>query len=308
MTTLTLFENEIQLIDKYLSDYLTVDVTDNRRYLAEAMRYSVSAKAKRIRPLLTIATYKLFESDITPIIPLACAIEMVHTYSLIHDDLPAMDDDDFRRGQLSCHKKYGEDIAILAGDTLHTYAIEIVARDLPNHFSAEKVLKVIQAMTVSFGLEGMAGGQVLDLKGTGQTSVNTISSETESYLIDTHHRKTGMVLQSCVVLPVILANSDPKILESLTQFGRHLGLLFQIVDDVLDVIGTKESLGKSPNKDEKQDKLTYVKQYGLEGATQKAETEFEAALAIVEGLKNKFDTSYLNEIIKLIIDQIKTKA
>ena len=163
---------------------------------------------------------------------------MVHTYSLIHDDLPAMDDDDLRRGQPSCHKKYGEDIAILAGDTLHTYALEIVARDLPKHFPAEKVIKVMEKMTVSFGVDGMAGGQVLDLKGDDlDPEINK-----EEYLIKTHRLKTGCVLQSCVDLPVLLANSDPEVTKTLHDFGKHLGLLFQIVDDILDVIGSKESL------------------------------------------------------------------
>ncbi|NQY74293.1 MAG: polyprenyl synthetase family protein, partial [Candidatus Margulisbacteria bacterium] len=237
------------ILEEALQSYTTFDITDTRETLAKAIHYSVTANAKRIRPFIALSVFKMFSQNVEKILPFCCAVEMIHTYSLIHDDLPAMDDDDLRRGIPTCHKKFGENIAILAGDTLNTYAFEILSTELPNHYDAVKVLTVIKDLTIAFGIQGMAGGQALDL------SSNSFSHEK---LVHIHSLKTGAVLRACTTIPAYLENAPPQVYQVLYRFGTHLGLLFQIVDDILDVQGTSEALGKSPNKDFKQDKLTYV--------------------------------------------------
>ncbi|MBT5855099.1 polyprenyl synthetase family protein [bacterium] len=279
------------IIQTALDEYTQFNLTDNRNRLAEAIRYSLLANSKRIRPLLCIATQQLFNTDITRMMPVACAIEMVHTYSLIHDDLPAMDDDDFRRGQPTCHKQYGEDIAILAGDVLNTFAFELISRELPKTYSAEKVIRVIQDLAISFGLEGMAGGQALDLSGD--------KDQDEAYLRTTHALKTGAILKHCITIPAFLENASDSEQAVLAKFGDHIGLLFQIVDDILDIKGSKEELGKSPQKDLLQGKLTYVSLWGLDGAQKKADDEAAQALSCLAQLDNP--TDQLQTIVNYVL-------
>ncbi|MDA1353918.1 MAG: polyprenyl synthetase family protein [bacterium] len=286
------FNYHIPIIDDTLSQYITFNFTDNRRILEDAIRYSVTAKAKRIRPLIAIATHQLFTDNAERIMPLGCAIEMVHAYSLIHDDLPAMDDDDVRRGQPTCHVKFGEDMAILAGDVLNTYAFEIVGKHLGSHYNAEQVVHVIIELAKAFGIQGMAGGQVLDLK-SGTITPN------ETYLKTTHALKTGAILKACVTLPAYLEKASRIEQETLADFGDKMGLLFQIVDDILDVKGSSEELGKTPNKDADQNKLTYVTLWGLEKAEVMATELANSALSDLAKLTNR-NTTRLEQIINFI--------
>ncbi|MFA5878876.1 MAG: polyprenyl synthetase family protein [Candidatus Margulisiibacteriota bacterium] len=254
-------------------------VLDPRSILKEAMIYSLTAKSKRVRPLLVVLVFLLFEkeTELYKILPLAGAIEIIHTYSLIHDDLPSMDNDDFRRGQLTCHKKFGEDMAILAGDTLNTFAFELISKELIKSFPAEKVLQVVLELSKALGICGMAGGQVLDLR-------SELGPRDEAYLTKTHHLKTGALLKVCFTLPGILAGASEEELAKLADLGETIGLLFQIKDDILDVVQEKNILGKSAKKDLAQNKLTYVTLLGLEKAREKAESEDQKAKKILAEL------------------------
>ena len=269
---------------------------DTTTDLDEALRYCLSTEAKRIRPLLAIASYRQYETDISPILPFCCAIEYIHTYSLIHDDLPAMDNDDFRRGQPSCHKQYSEEIAILAGDTLNTLAFEIMAKNQANYFNPLAVLSVIEYMGSCFGVHGMAGGQALDLSYDAQSS-------SEKILYETHYKKTGAMIECSIVSPAILTEADESYLQLMRKAGYHTGLLFQIVDDILDVTSTKEALGKSVNKDIEQNKSTFVSFYGLDKSKKLAQEEYELSMEILKDLST--DSHHLQLVLDFLISRTK---
>ncbi len=283
------------LIESTLLSFLPEDPHDPRQLLTQAMRYSLSAKAKRIRPLMCIASYQLFDTAIEKILPLASAIEMIHTYSLIHDDLPAMDDDDLRRGLPTCHVKFGEDIAILAGDTLNTLAFEIIAEQLPQHYPAKLVLSAIKELAQACGTFGMAGGQVMDLK-----KPDDLPDET--YIHRLHALKTGALIRVSLILPGLLNEASPEIMLPLNHFGHHAGVLFQMVDDILDIIGTKEELGKTPQKDILQDKLTFISLYGLEKAQALALHQAELAHNHLKELADLgLNTTALSQMIDYLV-------
>lgn len=276
----TSIENYKEIIDSYLRQIFDdLCFNDPRDLLKEAMLYSLTAKSKRVRPILVILNFLLFreESELETILPLAAAIEIIHTYSLIHDDLPSMDNDDYRRGQLTCHKKYTEATAILAGDTLNTFAFELISDSLVKYFPAEKVLNVITELAKALGLLGMAGGQMLDLNAE-------LVERDEAYLTRIHNLKTGALLKVCFTLPGLLAGAKEAELEKLANLGETIGLLFQIKDDILDIVQEKNVLGKSAKKDLAQNKLTYVTLLGLDEASKKAETEDQKAKKILASL------------------------
>ena len=224
--------------------------------LHEAMRYSVFAGGKRLRPLLCIAGYRTFRPDWKRVLPIAACLELVHTYSLIHDDLPAMDDDDYRRGMPSCHKKFGEALAILTGDALLTLAFETIAAS--SDFPPDRILAVLTRLSRAAGTRnGMISGQVLDLEATARDfGVEQLES--------IHRAKTGALLEAAVVIGASLAEVGPDELTRIQTYGDKLGLAFQIVDDILDETGKGATLGKTPGKDREQSKATYPKLYGLE--------------------------------------------
>lgn len=229
----------------------------------EAMRYSLMAGGKRLRPTLCIATCELMGGTIDMAMPTACALEMIHTMSLIHDDLPAMDNDDYRRGKLTNHKVYGEDIAILAGDGLLAYAFEFIAaetREVP----ADRVLQVIARLGRAVGAAGLVGGQVVDLDSEGNPNVPL---ETLNFI---HRHKTGALLEACVVSGAILAGAAETDVQRLTRYAQNIGLAFQIVDDVLDVTATQEQLGKTAGKDLQAQKATYPSLWGIEESKRQA--------------------------------------
>tara|TARA_Y200000002_G_scaffold360213_1_gene345297 strand:+ start:207 stop:1145 length:939 start_codon:yes stop_codon:yes gene_type:complete len=248
--------------------------------LANAIKHSLLNGGKRIRPLLTIASNSLFSKNYTEILPLACALECIHTYGLIHDDLPAMDDDDFRRGKPTCHKQFGEDIAILAGDTLNTLAFEIISSKL-TPFSTEAVLIVLNKVCKLTGFNGVVGGQIIDIQSHKITPSETL-------LNHLHSKKTGALIDLCILCPAILHQVDSIALSKLTEFSTTVGLLFQIIDDILDVEGDKQSLGKTPGKDDKLNKLTYPSLFGLQKSKDIAHQKIELSFDLLSDLHKTF--------------------
>ena len=242
--------------------------------LRESMEYSLMAGGKRLRPVLLMAAADAVGADGTKFLPVACALEMIHTYSLIHDDLPAMDDDDYRRGKLTNHMVYGDAVAILAGDALLTLAFTVILRQ--RDVSAETLLRVVDEISRAAGAEGMVGGQVLDLRAEGVR----ISMEE---LRRVHMGKTGALFHAALRSGAILAGATEKQLAALTSYADHFGLAFQITDDILDVVGTSEEIGKPVGSDEKNHKSTYVSLTSLEEAQELARRtaeEAEKALSI----------------------------
>ncbi|ARV60220.1 farnesyl-diphosphate synthase [Nostocales cyanobacterium HT-58-2] len=246
----------------------------------EAMRYSLMAGGKRLRPILCLASCEMVGGTIEMAMPTACAVEMLHTMSLIHDDLPAMDNDDYRRGKLTNHKVYGEDIAILAGDGLLAYAFEYVVthtQDVP----LERVVRVIAHLGRATGATGLVGGQVLDLESEGKTD---ISLETLNFI---HNHKTGALLEACVVCGGILAGASSEDEHRLSRYSRNIGLAFQIIDDILDITATQEQLGKTAGKDQKAQKVTYPSLWGLQESQAQAQQLIEDACRELEPFGEK---------------------
>ncbi|AFZ12941.1 Polyprenyl synthetase [Crinalium epipsammum PCC 9333] len=238
----------------------------------EAMRYSLLAGGKRLRPILCLATCEMLGGTTAMAMPTACALEMVHTMSLIHDDLPAMDNDDYRRGKLTNHKVYGEDIAILAGDGLLAYSFEYIAKATQG-VPAEQVLQVIAQLSHAVGATGLVGGQVVDLECEGKSDT---SVETLTYI---HTHKTGALLESCVVCGAILASASAEVLQKLSRYAQNIGLAFQIVDDILDITATQEELGKTAGKDLQAQKATYPSIWGLDQSRRQAQKLVDEAKA-----------------------------
>ncbi|MBD1924265.1 polyprenyl synthetase family protein [Microcoleus sp. FACHB-831] len=241
----------------------------------EAMRYSLLAGGKRLRPILCLASCTLMGGSVEMAMPTACALEMIHTMSLIHDDLPAMDNDDYRRGKPTNHKVYGEDIAILAGDGLLSYAFEFIATQTQN-VPAERVLQVIARLGRAVGAAGLVGGQVVDLESEGKPD---ISLETLNFI---HTHKTGALLEACVVCGGVLAGSSESDLQRLSRYAENIGLAFQIVDDILDITATAEELGKTAGKDLQAQKATFPSLWGLEESRRQAQQLIDAAKAELE--------------------------
>lgn len=237
----------------------------------ESMRYSLLAGGKRLRPILCLAACEMLGGTTEMAINTACALEMIHTMSLIHDDLPAMDNDDLRRGKPTNHKVYGEDIAILAGDGLLSYAFEYVARtpDVP----ADRLLQVIIRLGKAVGAEGLVGGQVVDLQCEGKSDV---SVETLNFI---HTHKTGALLEVCVTSGAILAGAKPEEIEKLSKYAQNIGLAFQIIDDILDITATQEELGKTAGKDLAAQKVTYPSLWGIEKSQAEARKLIDEAIA-----------------------------
>jgi geranylgeranyl diphosphate synthase type II len=230
--------------------------------LEEAMRYSLLAGGKRIRPVLALATASALGRTPATVLPLAAALELIHTYSLIHDDLPAMDDDDLRRGRPTCHVKYGEGVAILAGDGLYAEAFRHVLKEQEG--DPAKVLESAAELAAATGVNGMVGGQYID--------VRNLVPDGEVSLRRLHELKTGRLIAASIECVLLLTSGEGAStrLPDLRAFAGELGLLFQIVDDILDVTGTEDALGKPQGSDERHGKLTYVSQYGVEGARRMA--------------------------------------
>ena len=287
----TYLETSKQSIEQWLSTVLHSPIPEYKR-LYESMNYSLLQGGKRIRPILTKAVLDAMKVDASLYKEFLCALECIHTYSLIHDDLPAMDNDDYRRGNLTNHKVYGDGMAILAGDGLLTYAFQLCSENTTA--SAEQKNKAIQCLATAAGPEGMVGGQAFDLLSEGKH----IPLEELKVL---HSGKTGALFNAAIELGLILSNADQAKYAAYMTYANCLGLLFQITDDILDVTGTIEELGKTPGSDIRQDKSTYVSLLGLDEARNEAHAvaqKAHAALATIED-----DTHILSAIIDYLMDR-----
>ena len=255
------------------------------------MRYSLFAGGKRIRPVLCLEAARTISDAPQGIETAACSLEFVHTYSLIHDDLPALDDDDYRRGKLTCHKVFGEAMAILTGDALLTLGFQTLSH--MNSVGDDRKTRIITELAVAAGtVGGMIGGQVADLEGEGKTP--------DAQLLESIHRaKTGALLRASVRMGAIYAGADDRQLSAISSYGEHIGLAFQIVDDMLDVEQSTEALGKTAGKDAQQQKITFPAVYGLEASRAMAETECERAHLVLEPFGGR--AARLHELADLIV-------
>jgi geranylgeranyl diphosphate synthase type II len=285
----TVIENEV-FLKAYLQDRQKIIEEALQHYLPEednipadiykAVRYSVFNGGKRIRPILCLAAAEAVGGDLGQAIPVACALELIHSYSLIHDDLPAMDDDDFRRGKPTCHKVFGENIAILAGDALLTEAFVLLSHMEKVRLSAERRLAVIQEIAQAAGIHGMVGGQALDvLSGKFVSDENTLH--------EIHRRKTGALIVAAVKSGAIIFNVRKDKVQALAEYGINLGLAFQIADDILNVEGDRELMGKETGSDAAHNKLTYTSLLGSDLAKEKLAKYIDAAVASLSGFDER---------------------
>lgn len=281
----------------YIEDILTKYMPKEEGYqkiIIEAMNYSLKAGGKRLRPILTLEACKLVGGNEEEAIPFAVAIEMIHTYSLIHDDLPALDNDDMRRGRKTNHIVYGEDMAILAGDALLNYAFEIMLSNSIGKENPEKYLKAINEIAKSSGIYGMIGGQVVDI----QSENKQIPKEKLDYI---HNNKTAAIIVGCMRAGAIIGNANESDLSKITKYANNIGLSFQIIDDILDIVGDESKLGKNVGSDVDNHKSTYPSLFGLEESKIIAHDLIKDAK---DNIKNIYsDTEFLNRLADYIIDR-----
>ncbi len=275
------------IIEKYLPRE-----EGRQKTVIEAMNYSVQAGGKRLRPLLMWETYRMFGGRSEVIEPFMAAIEMIHTYSLVHDDLPAMDNDEYRRGKKTTHAQYGEAMGILAGDGLLNYAFETAAKAFELEPGNAQVGKALSVLAAKAGIHGMLGGQCVDVESEGEPV-------TEDVLKFIYHLKTGALLESSMLIGAILAGATLSEQERVEQAAGELGLAFQIQDDILDVVSTTEKLGKPVGSDEKNHKTTWVTLFGVEQAGKDVEQLSEHSVALMDALvvKNEFLTWLMLDLI-----------
>ena len=269
-------ESRRALVDGALDRTLPAEATPPTN-LHRAMRYSVLAPGKRLRPILVIAGAEAVGGAAPAVMDAACALELIHAYSLIHDDLPAMDDDDYRRGRLTNHKVFGEAMAILAGDALLTLAFRLIADNASRMNDPRMIARVVADVADAAGTDGMVGGQVVDIESEGKD----VSAETLEYI---HRHKTAALIRVSLCAGATLAGGRPEQLAAIRAAGESLGLAFQIVDDILDVEGSLAELGKSAGSDERKKKATYPAFHGLEVSKQKARTLIDEAKRLLEPL------------------------
>lgn len=282
-------KNTAELVEKKLNTLIPEKITPFS-LLFESARYSLLDGGKRLRPILTLATAEAFEASNEPALTVACAIEMIHTYSLIHDDLPCMDDDDFRRGKPSLHKVFGEGQAVLTGDYLLTFAFELIADDL--YMNNEKKIALIALIAKSAGSQGMIAGQVMDIL----AEVKSIDLESLKLI---HQYKTGALIKASILAGAILGNPSPEELQLLHKFGNDIGLAFQIVDDVIDVTSNELKKGLSLSSDEENHKTTYVSLLGVDQSRKAAEALFHSAIHHLSQITK--DLSIINELAKCLV-------
>ena len=288
-----LWNERRQLVEDHLTEELNLDGALDKT-LCESMQYSLMAGGKRLRPILLMAAADAVGAKGTDYLESACAIEMIHTYSLIHDDLPAMDDDDYRRGKLTNHKVDGAGMATLAGDALLTLAFEVMLRQPDT--TPENILRVVREMSTAAGPDGMVGGQALDL----ESEDKQISMET---LRRMHMGKTGALFRAAIRSGAILGGASAIELSSLTEYADNFGLAFQITDDVLDVTGDEAVIGKPVGSDEKNHKSTYVTLTSLEEAKKLAGETVEDAVKALEPFGPEAD--FLRELVRYLVDRNK---
>ena len=291
------YQDYKEIIDAHLLDFIP-NIDNKSISLYESMKYSLTAGGKRLRPILLLAACEFAGGDINEAIPYACAVEYIHTYSLIHDDLPAMDNDDLRRGLPTNHKIYGDALAILAGDGLLTTAFEAINKDMMMYFdNPEKMRKRISAsfeIAKGAGCKGMVAGQVSDI----EAETNDCSNEMLEYI---HINKTAALIKSAIKAGLYLGNPSSDMLSQLDKYAENLGLAYQIADDILDVIGNPEELGKETGSDKKKNKTTYTSINGLEAAQDRLEQLTENA---VEAIADYYDNA---EFFKDLVLELKDR-
>lgn len=288
---------KVEDINRVIREYLPKEEGMQHRVI-EAANYSVEAGGKRVRPLIMLETYKLFGGDNeSEVYPFMAALECIHSYSLVHDDLPAMDNDDYRRGRLTTHKKYGEDFGVLAGDALLNYAYEIMLSSITK-LTADKVVKAVRAAQIiayKAGIYGMVGGQSLDVWLTDK-------SMDDKQLDFIFNLKTGALIEAAFMAGVVLAGADESAVADIEKAGNKVGVAFQIKDDILDVTSTQEKLGKPVFSDEKNNKTTYVTLYGMDKADRDVEALSKEAVDII----NKYgNNDFLVSLILKLINREK---
>ncbi len=283
--------NRTQWTEGVVKSFLPEE-TGNQKEIMEAMNYSVTAGGKRLRPLLMNETYRMFGGTGRVIQPLMAAIEMVHTYSLVHDDLPAMDNDQYRRGKLTTHAKYGHAMGVLAGDGLLNYAFETAMTAFDCGEDAATVAKALKILGRKAGIYGMIGGQVVDVQSTGKA----VDQETLDFI---YELKTGALLEASMMVGAVLAGATDEEVTAIEQIASDVGLAFQIRDDILDETSTLEKLGKPIHSDERNEKTTYVTLKGLEQATKDVEEISARALKRLAELPH--ENEFLTELIKALV-------
>lgn len=283
--------NRIQWTEGVVKSFLPEE-TGNQKEIMEAMNYSVTAGGKRLRPLLMHETYRMFGGTGRVIQPLMAAIEMVHTYSLVHDDLPAMDNDQYRRGKLTTHAKYGHAMGVLAGDGLLNYAFETAMTAFDCGEDTERVAKALKILGRKAGIYGMIGGQVVDVQSTGKA----VDQETLDFI---YELKTGALLEASMMVGAVLAGATEEEVAVIEQIASDVGLAFQIRDDILDETSTLETLGKPIHSDERNEKTTYVTLKGLEQATKDVEEISARGLNRLAELP--YENEFLTELIKALV-------
>lgn len=283
------FDEDLQAVDAALERLLPPEGT-RPASIHSAMRYSVFAGGKRVRPILCLEAARIFAADVTPALHPACAIEFIHTYSLIHDDLPALDNDDLRRGKPTCHKKFGEAIAILAGDALLTLAFEAIGL---TPVPAEQRVKILTEVASAAGtLNGMVGGQVADLEAEGKS----VGADTLEYI---HRSKTAALIRAAITAGALCAGAEDADVARLRRFGDTIGWAFQVTDDILDVEESSAALGKTAGKDVAQQKATYPSLYGLQRSHEIANELSARAIAELEVYGHR--ASRLREIAEFLV-------
>lgn len=291
------FKNELInksiIVNEELKKYLKNNECPEK-VLNESVEYSLMAGGKRIRPVLIIATYELFKNDVERVLPFAVAMEMVHTFSLIHDDLPGIDNDDYRRGKLTNHKKYNEATAILAGDTLLNNAYNVILNDINNN-EESKLVKLQALKELSDGIERMIAGEYVDTEFEGKE----ISSQYLEYM---HENKTGALIKASVRIGAIMAGADEESIKKLTTYAEKIGLAFQVKDDILSEIGDSKELGKPVGNDKERGKCTYTTKYGLEKAQEMLANITNDAVGIIETFDNG---EFLKELALYIANRNK---
>ena len=287
-----------KIVEEALEDYLK-PIEGCPARLADAMRYSVLAPGKRLRPILTLLASEAVCGQPNVVLPAACAIEMVHAYSLIHDDLPAMDNDDLRRGLPTCHRKFDEATAILAGDALQTLAFEILSHELPS----DRALQCCQILSRAAGRSQLVGGQADDLAADGRFDGLVAGNRSVELLQSIHLRKTGAIIQASLCLGGVASGASADHLKMLEHYGRTIGLAFQVVDDCLDVESTSEQMGKNTRKDSVLGKLTYPSLMGLEASRHGANQLVEDACSTISPLGSA--ASNLIDVAKFVVSRSK---
>ncbi|MDU6114074.1 MAG: polyprenyl synthetase family protein [Paeniclostridium sordellii] len=286
-------KNRVNKIEQILNEYMPKEEGYQKK-IFESMNYSLKAGGKRLRPILTLEACKIVGGEEEDAIAFAVAIEMVHTYSLIHDDLPALDNDDLRRGRKTNHKVYGEAMAILAGDGLLNYAYEIMLKESIGKNDPEKYLKAINEIAKSAGIYGMIGGQVVDIESEGKK----IDMDKLDFI---HMNKTAAIIIGCMRAGAIIGNATDKQLEDITKYAKNIGLSFQIVDDILDIVGDEAKLGKNVGSDIDNEKSTYPSLIGLEKSKEVANQLIKEAKASINQMSK--DNAFLNGLAEYIVDR-----